>query len=84
MVGKIEQLICSSFCVKLGKLTTKIHEKLREIFGEHAISRRAAWRSHFKVSILSVERDEYSGRPSTSEAGENDGKNRELFNGDRR
>jgi hypothetical protein len=37
--GKIEQLVCIKFCVKLGKSATKTLEMLPEAFGEHSLSR---------------------------------------------
>jgi hypothetical protein len=39
MDGKIEQRVCSKFCVKLGKSATDTLEILREAFGEHSLSR---------------------------------------------
>jgi hypothetical protein len=41
MDGKIEQRVCITFCVKLGKSATKTLEMLREALGEHSLSRRA-------------------------------------------
>jgi hypothetical protein len=63
--GKIEQHVCIRFCVKLGKFAT---EMLREVFGEHSLSRRAVFEWHlcFKAGRVSAEDDECSGRPSTS------------------
>jgi hypothetical protein len=41
MDGKIEQRVCSMFCLKLGKSATETLEILREAFGEHSLSRTA-------------------------------------------
>jgi hypothetical protein len=63
MGGKIEQCVCSKFCVKLGKSATDTLEMLREAFGERSLSRRAVfeWHSCFKAGRVSVEDDERSG-----------------------
>jgi len=34
----------SSFCVKLGDSATKTHEKLRQVFGDDAMSKAQAFR----------------------------------------
>jgi hypothetical protein len=39
MDGKIEQLVCIKFCVKLGKSATETLEMLRDGLGEHSLSR---------------------------------------------
>jgi hypothetical protein len=67
----LHQVSCEA--VKLGKSGTETLEMLREAFGEHSLSRTAVfeWHSHFKVSQVSVEDDERSGRPSTSKMTEN-------------
>jgi hypothetical protein len=51
MEGKIEQRVCTKFCVKLGKSATETLEILRETFGEHSLSRTAIseWHSRFKA-----------------------------------
>jgi hypothetical protein len=33
--GKIEQRVCTKFCVKLGEFATETLEMLRDAFGEH-------------------------------------------------
>jgi hypothetical protein len=73
MDGKIEQLVCIKFCLKLGKSATETLEMLHETVGEHCLSRTAVfkWRSRFKAGRVSVEDDECSGRPSTSITTEN-------------
>jgi hypothetical protein len=37
--GKIEQLVCIKFCVKLGKSTAETLEMLLEAFGDRSLSR---------------------------------------------
>jgi hypothetical protein len=63
MDGKIEQRFCTKFCVKLSKSATKTLEMLREVFGEHSLSRTAVfeWHSCFKAGQVSVEDDKSSG-----------------------
>jgi hypothetical protein len=55
-----------------------------EAFGEHSLSRTAAfeWHSRFKAGRVSLEDDEPSGRPSVSKATGNVEKFRELINED--
>jgi hypothetical protein len=71
MAGKIEQRVCIKFCMKLGKSASETLEMIREAFGEHSLSRTAVfeWHSRFKAGRVSVEDDERSRRPSTSETG---------------
>jgi hypothetical protein len=73
MDGKIEQYVCNKYCVKLDKSATATTEMLREDFGEHPLSWTAdfEWHSRFKVSRVSAEDDERSGRPNTSQTTEN-------------
>jgi hypothetical protein len=61
--GKIEQRVCTKFCVKLVKSTNEILEMLREAFGEHSLSLTAGfeWHSRFKAGRVSVEDDGRSG-----------------------
>jgi hypothetical protein len=40
--GKIEQLVCTKFCVKLGKSATETLEVLCDAFGERVLSRKKA------------------------------------------
>jgi hypothetical protein len=56
MHAKIEQGVCITFCVKLGKSATETLEMLREAFGEVLLSRTAAfeWHSRFKTGRVSV------------------------------
>jgi hypothetical protein len=55
--------------VKLVKSTTETLEMLHEAFGEHSLTWTAVfeWHSRVKASRVSVEDDERSGQPSTSE-----------------
>jgi hypothetical protein len=57
MDGKIEQLVCIKFCMKLGKSTTKTPEMLHEAFGEHSLSQTVVtkWHSHFRAGQVSTE-----------------------------
>jgi hypothetical protein len=41
MDGKIEQRVCTKFCVNLSKFATETLEMLREAFGEHSLSQTA-------------------------------------------
>jgi hypothetical protein len=63
MDGKIEQRVCTKFCLKLGKSDTKTLEMLHAAFGEHSLSWTAffEWHSRFKAGLVSVEDDELSG-----------------------
>jgi hypothetical protein len=67
--------------VKLGKSAVDILEMLREVFGEHSLSRTAVfeWHSRFKSGRVSVQDDERSWRPSTSKTTENVENIRELI-----
>jgi hypothetical protein len=60
MDDKITQRVCTKVCVKLGKSATETLEILREVFGEHSLSRAAVFQSHsrFKVGRVSAEDDE--------------------------
>jgi hypothetical protein len=86
MDGKIAQRVCIQFCAKLSKSATDTLEMLRGAFEEHSVCRIVVfeWHSRFKAGRVSAEDDKRSGRPSTSRTTENVGKNRELFNDDRR
>jgi hypothetical protein len=73
MDDKIEQHICSKFCMKLIKSVSKSLELLREAFGEHSLCWTADFERHphFKASRMSLEDDEHSKRPGTSKTREN-------------
>jgi hypothetical protein len=80
MDGKIEQCVCTKFCVKLGKSVTKTLEMLCEAFREHSLSQTAVfeWHSRFEAGRVSVENDKCSWQPSTSKR-QKMLKNRELI-----
>jgi hypothetical protein len=63
MDDKIEQRVCTKFCVKLGKSATETIEMLREAFGGHSLSETVVfeWYSRFKASRGSFEDDKHSG-----------------------
>jgi hypothetical protein len=84
MDGKIEQHVCITFCVKLGKSDTGTLEVSCEAFGEHSLSWTAVSECHsrFKAGRVSVEVDEHLGRPSTIKTTENVAKIRELLHED--
>jgi hypothetical protein len=68
MDGKIEQLVCIHFCVKLRRSATETLEMLRETFGERSLRRTEVFEWHwcFKAGRVSVEDDKSSGRQSTA------------------
>jgi hypothetical protein len=72
--------------VKLSKSITETLEMLHEAFGEHSLSRTAVseWHSLFRTGRVSVEDDEHSGSPSTSETTENVEKIQQLIHKDHR
>jgi predicted nucleic acid-binding Zn ribbon protein len=59
MDGKIGHHVCIKFRMKLGKSATKPPEMLRQVFGEHSVSRIAIfeWHSRFMVGQMSAEDD---------------------------
>jgi hypothetical protein len=85
-MAKSSNVSASSFAWKLGKSTTKTLEILHEAFGEHTLSWTAVfeWHWRFKASRVSLEGDERSGWPSTSETAENVEKIQELIHENRR
>jgi hypothetical protein len=62
-MAKIEQHVCTKFCVKLGKSATDTLEMLHEAFGEHSLSWTAVfeWHSRFTTGRMSVEYDKRPG-----------------------
>jgi hypothetical protein len=52
MDGKIKQLVCIKFCIKLGKSATEALQMLQEVFEEHYLSWAVVFelRSRFKAS----------------------------------
>jgi len=67
MVDVKEQRICIKFCFKLNKIAAETHRKLKEAFGEEALSQARVfeWFKHFKDGGKSVKDDKHSGQPST-------------------
>jgi len=67
MAGVMEQRICITFCFKLNKTAPETHRKLKEAFGEQALSqaRTFEWFKRSKDGRESVQDDKHSGRPST-------------------
>jgi hypothetical protein len=50
MVGKTEQSVCITLCLKLSKSTTKMPEMICDAFGENSLSQPFyEWHSHFKA-----------------------------------
>jgi hypothetical protein len=78
MDGKID-CVCIKFCVKLGNSATETPEMFCEAFGEHSLSRTAAFKG--RLSQLKMTR---SGRRSTSKTTENVETIRELIHKDHR
>ena len=81
-----EQRICIKFCFKLNKTAAEIHQKLKEAFGEQALSqaRTFEWFKRFKDGRVSVKDDKHSGQPSTCTTPEMIAKVREFILEDRR
>jgi hypothetical protein len=81
----LEQHCAIKFCVKLNGNATDTYEKLRRVYGEHAVSRTQVFRFHktFLDGRESVE-DEPHGRPCTSKMDENVTKVRDLMRSDQR
>ena len=79
-------MYASFICVKLGENATKTHGKLRQTFGDDAMSRAQAFRWHkmFSEGKAAVEDEQRSGRPSTTRTGDNKTRVRELVRPDRR
>jgi hypothetical protein len=73
----LEQRCATKFCIKLNENATETYEKLKEAYGEHAVSRA-------QVVPQSVEDEPRSGRPCTSKTDENMTKLRALMRCDRR
>jgi hypothetical protein len=59
MDGKIEQRVCTKFCMKLVTSAAETLEMLSEAFGEHSLSLTAVfeWHSRFRAGRVSVEDD---------------------------
>ena len=72
--------VCHFLCVKLGYNATKTHGKLQQAFGDVAMSRAQAfpWHKIFSEGRTIGEDEQHSGRPSTSQTGDNTAWVREL------
>ena len=83
---KLEQRWAIKFCVKLNENATETYEKLRRVYGEHAVSRTRVFRWHkvFLDGRESVEDVPRCGRACTSKTDENVTKVRDLLRSDRR
>jgi len=70
-----EQSINRIFCFKLQKSAKEIHEMLKLVYGDAAVTMKRVykWFERFRNGCESVEDMERSGRPSTSKTQENDG-----------
>jgi len=68
-----EQRINVKFCFKLQKSDTEIHEMLKLVYGDAALTMKTVykWFERFCNVCVSVEDEERSGRPSTSKTQEN-------------
>lgn len=81
-----EQRCSIKFCVKLGESASVTFEKLKQVYGEHCLSRAQVFRWHklFLEGRENVEDDPRSGRPSTAKTDENVERVRALVGSDRR
>ena len=68
-----EQRCAIKFCVKLGKTGIETLNKLKQAYGEHALSRSQVfkWYKAFLEGHESIEDEPHSGRPSTSKTDNN-------------
>jgi len=64
----LKQCCVIKFCVKLKENATETHKKLKQAYGEHAISRAQVfkWHKAFLEGRESVADEPRSGRPCTS------------------
>jgi len=81
-----EQRVCIKFCHKLGKSASETLEMLQQAYGDDAMGRSATfeWYSRFKNGRMSIEDDERSGRPCSSNTAENVERVRVAVHEDRR
>ena len=73
MTERVEQQICTKFCVKLGHSSVETIRMIQKSFGDDVMSAAQikVWHKHFKDGGESVESDACSGRPATSRTPEN-------------
>ena len=68
-----EQRCAIKFCVKLGETSIESFNKLKQTYGEHALSRSPVfkWFKAFLEDRVSIKFEPRSGRPSTSKTDNN-------------
>ena len=83
---KIEQRCAIKFCVKLGETGIETFNKLKQAYGEHALSRSQVfkWYKAFSEGRESIKDEPRSGRSSTSKTDNNVEIVRALVRSDRR
>ncbi|CAN7938004.1 unnamed protein product [Ixodes hexagonus] len=82
----LEQRYTIKFCVKLGKNGAETLEMLRKAYGDDAMkqSQTFMWHKRFREGRESVNDDDRSGRPSTSQTDDSVRKVRQVLDKDRR
>jgi len=87
MEGRISEQRCGiKFCVKLGETGIETFNKLKQAYGEHALSRSQVfkWYKAFSEGRESTKDEPRSGRPSASKTDNNVGKVQALVRSERR
>jgi len=81
-----EQQCAIKFCAKLGGTGIETFNKLKQAYGEHALSRTQVfkWYKAFSAGCESIKDEPCSGRPSTSKTENNVEKVRALVRSDHR
>ena len=82
----MDQRINLKFLVKLGKRPAECLKLLKEVYGEHVMSKTQVyeWHKRFKSGREEVEDDHKSGRPSTAKTPDNINRVNKLVRSDRR